>query len=133
MPNRIITLAVAIVTFVLASCATAPPPSTNYGVPPTNYETKVTHSIADVLRDPDSAQYRFAEPAKGFKYGDFHAAVTWKGYFVLFEVNGKNAYGGYTGYTPYVAIFDGEEIEKIYGPDSTAIYQMRYANGDRVR
>jgi len=133
MLNKTIILAVAIVTFVLAGCATAPPPSTDYGVPPTNYEAKITRNINSVLRDPDSARYRFGEPAKGFKYGDFHAAVTWTGYFVLFEVNGKNAYGGYTGYTPYVAIFNGEEIEKIYGPDSTAIYQMRYANGDRVQ
>ena len=130
MLNRITIAAIA--ALFLAGCASAPPLSADYGTPPTNYEAKIKHDIDSVLRDPGSAQYRFSEPAKGFKYGDFHAAVTWTGYLVPFEVNGKNAYGGYTGFSPYVAIFDGNQVEKIYGPESTAILQMRYANGDRV-
>ncbi|GHH20958.1 hypothetical protein GCM10008023_29470 [Sphingomonas glacialis] len=81
--------------------------------------------MLDTLRDPDSAQYRFVgiHPAHckaGWAKGD----NSWSGYAATIEINGKNAMGGYTGYTTYTILFEGGNAWKAiegsefgpYGP-----------------
>lgn len=62
---------------------------------PTEAEKK-ERPVADVLKDPDSATFRWTktgrDPAQRQQYenADYCAMV-----------NGKNSYGGYTGFKPY--------------------------------
>ena len=61
-------------------------------------------SVADSLRDPPSAQFRGVR------------MVTYlHGKVVCGEVNGKNAYGGYVGYRPFVS---GTSTSTIFDADN---------------
>ena len=100
----------------LTSCASAPTQqqiaSANYGaaMAPEQCKSIAEESIANQLRDPGSAQFRNEQlchqgwvssvPLLGMK-----AAF---GYVQRGEVNGKNAFGGYVGFRPFlVLIRDG--------------------------
>ena len=53
--------------------------------------SEVEQDVSQLLRDPDSAQFRGVEPcAQGSGFTG--------------EVNGKNAYGGYAGYVEFIWI-----------------------------
>ncbi len=54
---------------------------------------KAKETVANELRDPESAQFRNISKTKKNEFG----VVT-----VCGEVNGKNAYGGYVGYQRFV-------------------------------
>lgn len=81
--------------------------------------------MLNIQRDPDSAQYRFMgmHPAH-CKAGWAKGGNGWTGYAATVEINGKNAMGGYTGFTSYTVLFDGgaawKAIEGLnfgaYGP-----------------
>jgi len=112
---------VAALAFALVSgCATKPPitqeqlASLNYGSPPENYESIVRDAARERLKDPDSAQFKFGQrPFRAFL--ELNDGL-WGGYIVCFEVNAKNAYGGYVGYVlSYAAINDGRVKQVMLG------------------
>lgn len=60
---------------------------------------KATGTVRNALKDPGSAQFRRVRLQK-YK----------NGYVVCGEVNGKNSYGGYVGFRPFVAGTSGYHI-----------------------
>lgn len=60
---------------------------------------KAMTATAGMLKDPESARFRNLRVAG---YAD--------GSVVCGEVNGKNSYGGYTGYQPFVASIDAATL-----------------------
>ena len=65
-------------------------------------ETKLI--MADILRDPDSARYRFGGIHQAHCKGGL-AGKEWYGYAASIDVNATNAMGGYSGYQPYTILF----------------------------
>lgn len=61
------------------------------------------------LKDPDSGQYQIQNLFKGYcRNGWLNGnKVAWKGWAVNVMINGKNAYGGYVGYSPATVLLDG--------------------------
>lgn len=78
---------------LMAGCATIPSQqemaNANYGQLPANYQDQIKEHFAVMLKDPQSAIYKFKEPTKHYagRYG-------WK---VVLFINAKNSFGGYTG------------------------------------
>jgi hypothetical protein len=68
-----------------------PHPGTPYVLTPEN-TLAVELAVSSVLKDPSSAQFRTIRAAQ------LGAKVT-----VCGEINGKNSYGGYAGFTPFIA------------------------------
>lgn len=68
---------------------------------PPDHRQQIAKAIGNDLRDPLSAQYRNVKrSSRNLKTG----AIVYCG-----EVNAKNAYGGYVGFTPFYAdISDGK-------------------------
>jgi len=104
---------------ILSGCASSfqkPESGTNYGIPPVNYEQTIKEYFESVLKDPESAIYKFGLPIKAYENEGllFGSKVAWLGYLVDVEVNAKNSYGGYVGYKPYVFLFNGNQIYEHY-------------------
>ncbi len=92
-------LASSAVAGALAGCTTLPAPSAEVSVPPatpvvlTPDQTAVIQgAVLKDFKDPASAQFR------GLRASQHQAGIT-----VCGEVNGKNSYGGYIGYLPFIA------------------------------
>lgn len=66
-----------------------------------NHEDKYKEVVLKGLKDPDSAKFRgISKPFKFWGKNDSVRALTG----VCGEVNAKNSYGGYTGYSPNLVI-----------------------------
>jgi len=80
-----------------------------YGVEPAKetYEPAIRGFMKYTLKDPDSAQYDFHKPYSGFisKPPLAGGGIDKVGWFVPVNVNAKNSYGGYVGFTPYKFLF----------------------------
>lgn len=100
---------------LLTACTSAfqkPDASANYGNPPLAYEETIKAYFSNVLKDPESAKYKFGNPVRayannGLAYG---GKVAWVGYMVEVQINAKNSYGGYVGYKPHMVLFTGNAI-----------------------
>jgi hypothetical protein len=79
---------------LLALSAAAPRP-THKAAPDAALFAEAKRVTADNMRDPDSARFRNLRKVRS----DFE-----QGWKVCGEVNAKNAYGGYVGYTSFVYI-----------------------------
>ncbi|MCK9455360.1 hypothetical protein [Sulfurimonas sp.] len=130
MKKLIVIFTYIVVALLLSACAGAfqrPGPSVNYGNPPQGYEEAIKVHFKQVLKDPESANYRFGKPVKaytneGMVYG---GKVSWVGYLVDVQVNAKNSFGGYVGFKPYMLLFDGNNIVKyIEGSDHVLVHRM---------
>lgn len=103
---------------LLSGCFAKPDPGANYGELPADYQQQAQTYFADVLKDPDSARYKFGTPRRaygnnGLVYGGKIAFVGWA---VPVYINAKNSFGGYTGYEPYLVIFvDGHVFTHVEG------------------
>lgn len=63
---------------------------------PDNYKSLIKEQFRKILKDPDSAKYVFYHPVRAY------SASTKKVFFLVkVEVNAKNSYGGYAGYSSY--------------------------------
>lgn len=84
---------------------------------------EITKAMDLILREPGSGQYKLGGMIKGECYeqvpGVFYRAINWRGDAMNFLANGKNAYGGYTGFQPYTALFDdtGKVVMILDGAD----------------
>lgn len=130
MHKTISTLAYIATVFLVTACASAfqrPEPMSDYGSPPQGYEEAIKVHFEKVLKDPESARYRFGQPIKayaneGLAYG---GKVTWVGYLVDVQVNAKNSFGGYVGFKPYMVLFSGNRIVRyIEGKDHVLVHRM---------
>jgi hypothetical protein len=103
-------LTVAAVSAALLGCATTPPPETTAAAPPPPVaplpaselreltaaeKALLTKGFADSLKDPTSAQFRWAKVPKTLNGGSVSYCAM---------VNGKNSYGGYNGMTPFLGV-----------------------------
>lgn len=102
------TLAALGMAFALAGCAAAPTQqqinSADYGysIYQADAEVLVKQFFESVLKDPESAKYRFGEVYRGYMVGSaFEGRKLEAGYLIDVNVNAKNSYGGYTGGKPY--------------------------------
>jgi hypothetical protein len=78
-------------------------------------ETKTL--MTELLRDPDSAHYRFLGIHQAHCKGGL-AGREWYGYAASIDINAKNAMGGYTGYQPYTVLFvNGKAWKAVEGAD----------------
>jgi hypothetical protein len=94
----------------------------DYGPEPTiDTSAPIVSHMEGVLKDPESARYRnFTEPQEYWiktADGDY-----WTGHAVYFQVNAKNSYGGYTGWTQYLAGFSGNELWTCFEVDENLEY-----------
>lgn len=105
---------VMVVIAILSGCATPPPTpeelrSAGYGPPPTDYQKTIRSYFQTRLKDPSSAQIRFANtPTKGWQKWSREGLEV--GYGVCVEVNAKNSYGGYTGSKLYYFLINRDQI-----------------------
>ena len=95
---------IVLVSLAFASCATIPNATQNasadHGPYPANYEEIVHNYIAKTFLDPYSVRdLQIEKPAKGWITGAplFGEPSVYYGWEVIFTVNGKNSFGGYTG------------------------------------
>jgi hypothetical protein len=116
-----ITPLIAVVFF--SSCATAPSPeqitAVGYGEPLTiDWQGAVKNWFFSDLKDPVSAQYIFPrQPKPGYAHKPpIEGGGLMVGYQVLALVNGKNGYGAYIGFQPYLFIFRDNQILYVFGP-----------------
>jgi len=102
-------LLIAVCSAVLIGCMTpsrSQLATADYGTYPTNYEQTVKNYFENVLKDPDSARYRFGSVQKGWSSdGLLGGGKKWYGYIV--EVNG---FGGYTGWESYRLLISPGDI-----------------------
>lgn len=79
---------------------------------------EVKKTVANSLRDPESAQFRnvrVVELKKRAVFIDGKASQSTEGFVVCGEVNGKNGYGGYVGFRPFVAGISESMVESRGG------------------
>ena len=65
------------------------------------------------LKDPDSAKYEWGSVELGTWKGAFERFGT-PGWIATVQVNAKNSYGAYTGYSPFKFVFRSGSIVEIY-------------------
>jgi hypothetical protein len=89
----------------------------DYGPPPpTNHVELEEYFVRAGLKDPDSAQIRFTNsvPAPSIIPSGFASPTPRLIWQTFFEVNAKNSYGGYTGFSPYLFAWrDGKMVAYI--------------------
>lgn len=99
----------ALVTITLMTgCAPNINPSTlSYGAKPSNYLEIVERFEMKAARDPESIIIRERQPLrKQYVWRRLMGDEVKAGWGVCFDVNGKNAYGGYAGYEPRFALIN---------------------------
>ncbi len=95
-------LFMSLIALTLAACHSMPTQaeiaSADYGSYPENYEEIVKNYYENVAKDPESLKFRSITKPQQRGLGNRIDGMTY-GYFVCAEVNGKNSFGGYTGFS----------------------------------
>lgn len=86
MLRQVIIIA-AVSDVLLSSAAFAAPP-------PDDAKAAITKQVGSVLLDGESARWRWVD----YEFGKSRSYCAW--------VNGKNAYGAYTGFKPFIVTMD---------------------------
>jgi hypothetical protein len=81
----------ALAALLLAGCAGVDKVGPEVPLPPPAQQS-VSRAVADQMKDPNSAEFR-----------NWHAFESQSGLLVCGEVNAKNSFGGYVGFTHFVA------------------------------
>jgi hypothetical protein len=89
-----------------------------YGKPLTSdFKSAIKNDLRYILKDAMSAQYDLQPPRKGFLMRFEFTPSPQKyhfGYLVEVEVNSKNSFGAYEGFTKYVYLFrDNALVDKL--------------------
>jgi hypothetical protein len=108
---------------MLNACALGPPTqeeltNADYGTPITQEraERLAKDFLSRQLKDPYSAQYQWGIVSTGWiRNAPIHGGGLVFGYKLDVSVNGKNSYGGYVGFKPYMFIFYNGSIKTVYG------------------
>ncbi|MDD3774362.1 MAG: hypothetical protein PHV08_00205 [Sulfurovaceae bacterium] len=115
--QKIMPIMIVVLNVLLSGCGALPAPKIQdytFSKPPivSDYEEAIKIETGKELKDPDSAKYNFGTPFKGYWRSASDNKIIWTGWIIPFEVNAKNSYGGYVGYTPYrAAIIDNNKVE----------------------
>lgn len=120
---------VSLLGFLLTGCASAPTQqeiaNADYGTPMSEDQCRriAEQDIANQLKDPNSAQFRDEQPCyKGWLSSapllGMKAAF---GYVQKGEVNGKNSFGGYVGFSPYLVLIKNGQVVRSCITDSDGI------------
>jgi hypothetical protein len=75
-------------------------PVSAWGEPPSGYEEEIKKIILGILIDPESARFKFYEPARSYIAEDVFKEKLHPVWEVAVLVNSKNRMGGYSGDTP---------------------------------
>lgn len=70
----------------------------DWGVLDSNYEEAERAFILSMLKDPDSARFKFVKPTRGVSHYFGDPILAW---YSTVYVNAKNSFGGYVGERPY--------------------------------
>ena len=122
---------------LLTSCASVP---TEADIDNADYGNNVAKSecimlaksfISNKLKDPSSAQFNNVDCYKGWEGNVPIAGVkATYGYRFVGNVNAKNSFGGYTGYSPFSGIVrddgNGARVVRYCMVSSTDEYQICY-------
>jgi hypothetical protein len=113
----------------IAACAPIKRPSTteiqfaNYGSPIAQADAEhiAKGFINDMLKDPESARWDCDSIYKGWLQDGLvgHGAVHY-GYRLDCNVNAKNSFGGYTGKRAYQFIIKNNQLDAVYGEQTTS-------------
>lgn len=93
-----------------------PPGYDNPGPKPENILPQIVAKLRGELRDPYSIRdFILCEPSASAPMKPFSKRMEWRPakWTVLFALNAKNAYGGYTGREPWRATFAGGAVERV--------------------
>lgn len=76
-----------------------------------DYKPMVKGAIERMLRDPDSARFEWSPPYQiTCDKGLYRTKKRWQGWAMDVNVNAKNAFGGYTGFQPYLIMFESDGV-----------------------
>ncbi|AYN10175.1 MULTISPECIES: hypothetical protein [Pseudomonas] len=119
---------IAFAVAVIAGCASGPTPeqiaNADYGTPidQDQAEVRVKEYFEGVLKDPDSAKYKFSPIQKSHIVSSaWEGRQLYAGYVMTVKVNAKNSYGGYTGNEDYVFLFHNGVLTKGLKASSNGI------------
>lgn len=105
-------LLVFLSVFVLSGCVAPMTASevsaATYDPLPDDYQAQIKNLILDSLKDPDSANFKFSPPKKGYTESTRHFA-----YIVPVSVNAKNSYGGYTGFKTFYYAYYANSFKDV--------------------
>lgn len=128
MFKKIHRLFVAFAVAAIAGCASGPTPeqiaNADYGTPinQDQAEVRVKEYFDGVLKDPDSAKYKFSPIQKSHIVSSaWEGRQLYAGYVMTVKVNAKNSYGGYTGNEDYVFLFHNGVLTKGLKASSNGI------------
>lgn len=82
-------------------------------------KAKAEIALRGTLKDPASAQFQNWSPVHMTQYGLLRREWVWA---ICVDVNGKNSYGGYTGFTTYQVHFANGEVR----PEPAAIMELEW-------
>jgi hypothetical protein len=77
-----------------------------------NSEAAASKFIISKMKDPGSATFRYSYPPVHGLLLDL-TTVNQQGTFLCGEVNGKNSFGGYAGFTPFIVQFANGDLTVV--------------------
>ncbi len=109
--------------FAITACANVPPESLpahfDFGERPADYEQKINAHFESILKDYDSARFKYGERFEKMQCLTLELRGTprkikYAGWARKVMVNAKNSYGGYGGYKLYVVPFKDGQVWAVY-------------------
>lgn len=99
--------------------------NTDCGPMPENYQSTIESYLAMTLIDPSPGSYRLmlGEPEKNWYPRYPGVVVAWA---VCGRINGKNTYGGFTGWQPVVFFIEQGRVSKSYSGTAATAACTRY-------
>ena len=118
-------LAIPFITFAIlltSGCAGGPPTQTelakaDYGTPISQEDAQrqALEFLRHVLKDPDSAKTDWSPISPGWtREAPIDGGGLTFGYLLKANINAKNTYGAYIGYTPYKFLFVNGIIASVF-------------------
>ena len=122
-----------LMAYMLSGCASYTPPTfykatdaeiaaADIGSLPEDYQQLIKNHMQQILKDPESARYRFPKAPEKIAHLKTNPNEPFKFYWrINYFVNAKNSYGGYTGEHEYAAdikngaVVEASNITKIRG------------------
>jgi hypothetical protein len=77
-----------------------------------NAQIAASQYIKNIMKDPESASFKYTYPPVYGLLLDL-TTVNRQGTFLCAEVNGKNSYGGFTGFTPFLVYFANDDLTTV--------------------
>ena len=82
--------------------------SCHFGEYPNNYQQIIKDYCEGILKDPGAAIYKFDPKLEKGVFKTKNIRVC--GYLVKVQINGKNSYGGYTGFQDWVFVIENGRV-----------------------